>query len=73
MSIKIDALPQVAPEVPNAIDLAYELGELPFDLRRRGIAVLRDSGSGRLRLKAGAAAEFELRIERAAVVLQRLA
>ncbi|MEC0266839.1 SfnB family sulfur acquisition oxidoreductase [Paenibacillus anseongense] len=73
MSIKIDALPQPATDIPNAIDLAYELGELPFDLRRRGIPVLRDAGSGRLRIKAGTADELELRMEPASVVLQRLA
>lgn len=73
MSIKIDALPQPATDIPNAIDLAYELGELPFDLRRRGIPVLRDAGSGKLRLKAGAADECDLRIEPASVVLRRLA
>ncbi|BFT74400.1 SfnB family sulfur acquisition oxidoreductase [Paenibacillus sp. P36] len=73
MSIKIDALPQPATDIPNAIDLAYELGELPFDLRRRGIPVLRDAGSGRLRMKAGTADELELRMDPASVVLQRLA
>ncbi|MDR6880738.1 SfnB family sulfur acquisition oxidoreductase [Bacillus sp. 3255] len=73
MSINIDAIRQAAPAVPSAIELAYALGELPFDLRRRGIPVLRDSGSGSLRLKLEAENAYDLRMEQAAVVLQRFA
>ncbi len=64
-------LQSMALDIPSAIDLAYELGELPFDLRRMGIPVIRETGAGGSRLKQGD--EYELRLEESTEFLRRFA
>ncbi len=72
MSIKIEA-PPAAPETIGAIGLAYQLGELPLDLRRRGIPAVRDAGGNRLRFAAaGTSEEYTIQYESPAAVLARL-
>ncbi|WP_186438223.1 SfnB family sulfur acquisition oxidoreductase [Cohnella terricola] len=75
MSIKIEAPPVVEPEVADVIGLAYELGELPLDLRRRGIPAIRYAsayGSSGLRFSTSTAADYTLQFESPARVLRRL-
>ncbi|MFB9279826.1 SfnB family sulfur acquisition oxidoreductase [Cohnella cellulosilytica] len=73
MSIKIEALTAPAPETIGAIGLAYQLGELPLDLRRRGIPAVRDAEGNRLRLAApGTSEDYSIQYENPATALERL-
>jgi len=75
MSIKREAIPLATsrPSAPSAIGLAYQLGELPLDLRRRGIPAIREQGGDGLRLEDGGREESAIRSEEPERALERLA
>lgn len=75
MSVKIEAQTATEPEVADAIGLAYKLGELPLDLRRRGIPAIRYAGvegNGGLKFRTSTATEYSLQFESPVRVLRRL-
>jgi len=72
MLIKREAIVLARPEGADAIRIANQLGELPLDLRRRGIPALLDAGDGGLRIKSGAGSEYTIKYEDPVRVLERL-
>ncbi|XID93185.1 acyl-CoA dehydrogenase family protein [Paenibacillaceae bacterium WGS1546] len=72
MPVSIEAAPAAAPALSDPIGLAYELGELPLDLRRRGIPARRIAGGIRIRKEGEEAADYEIRFASPAEALIRL-
>jgi SfnB family sulfur acquisition oxidoreductase len=74
MSTHIEAPPAAAPATVSAIGLAYQLGELPLDLRRHGIPAVRDPGGNRLMIaETGIPVQYVMQYENPAAALSRLA
>jgi len=72
MLIKKEAIVLARPEGADAIRIANQLGELPLDLRRRGIPALVDPVDGGLRLKSGTGNDYTIKYEDPVSVLERL-
>ncbi|MCC3371475.1 SfnB family sulfur acquisition oxidoreductase [Cohnella sp. REN36] len=74
MAIRKEALPKASwgTDAPDAIGLARELGELPLDLRRKGIGAIPEAEGGGLRLADGTADDAAIRFERPDRALERL-